>query len=86
MKVKELKKLLEGVDDERIVIMQKDGEGNGYSPLDNIDSNSVYIPDSSWSGEVKYEKLTPTLESFGYTEEDCDDGTGEPAVVLTPIN
>ena len=84
MKVKELKKLLEKVDDERIVILQKDGEGNGYSPLYCIDDESVYQADSTWSGEVKYEKLTAELKKQGYSEEDC--GEGEPALILCPVN
>lgn len=84
MKVKELKELLKDVDDNRIVILQKDGEGNGYSPLAGLDDESVYEADSTWSGEVRYEKLTPELKKQGYSEEDC--GNGEPALVLFPIN
>lgn len=34
------------------LIMQKDAEGNGYSPLQGIDFNVVYVPESTWSGEV----------------------------------
>jgi len=33
MTVKELKKTLEEFEDDDIVIMSKDGEGNGFSPL-----------------------------------------------------
>jgi hypothetical protein len=84
MKVRELKLLLEDVDDDRIVIIQKDGEGNGYSPLELIDDESNYLADSTWSGEVKYPKLTPELKKQGYGEEDC--GEGEPALILVPIN
>jgi len=84
MNVKELKELLKNVDDERIVILQKDSEGNGYSPLEGIDDESVYQADSTWSGEVKYEKLTPELKKQGYGEEDC--GNGEPALILYPVN
>jgi hypothetical protein len=84
MKVKALKKLLENVDDNRIVILQKDSEGNGYSPLAGVDDELNYLADSTWSGEVKYAKLTPELIKQGYGEEDC--GDGEPALVLFPIN
>lgn len=34
------------------VVLQKDAEGNGYSPLHDIDANAIYIADSTWSGEV----------------------------------
>lgn len=51
MKAHELaKQLLAGPDVE--VIIQKDGEGNGYSPLEGQDTDSVYVADSTWSGEV----------------------------------
>lgn len=37
MKVKELKKLLEDIPDNYLVILSKDSEGNGYSPLYTVD-------------------------------------------------
>jgi hypothetical protein len=52
MKVKELKELLNEFDNELEIILQKDSEGNGYSPLSGADNNSVYIADSTWSGDV----------------------------------
>lgn len=52
MKVKELMKLLASFDPAAEVILQKDGEGNGYSPLAGADHNAVYIPDTTWSGTV----------------------------------
>ena len=84
MKVKELKKLLDSVDEDKIIILQKDGEGNGYSPLSNIDSNCVYEADSTYSGNVGIEFLTPELRKQGYSEEDML--VGESALVLYPIN
>lgn len=87
MKVKELKKLLENVDDERIVILQKDGEGNGYSPLETIDDEVNYRPDSTWSGEIGFQKLTAELRKQGYSDGDIVSGDGaEPAIVLVPVN
>lgn len=89
MKVKELKKYLEKCNDEDLVILQKDEEGNGYSPLAGADNNSVYTPDSTWSGEVSYKKLTPKLKKDGFSSEDVkkigEDGTVA-CVVLWPIN
>lgn len=84
MTVKELKKLLEKVDDNRIVIMSSDGEGNTYSPLADIDDSKNYTPDSTWSGDIGIEELTPELINGGYTEEDVSDG--EPALILYPTN
>jgi intein/homing endonuclease len=84
MTVKELKKQLEAVDENRIVILQKDSEGNSFSPLDGIDDNSVYDADSSYSGEVYYEKLTDELKEQGHDEGSV--GEGKPALVLWPIN
>lgn len=85
MKVKELKKMLEEVDEDRIVILQKDPEGNGYSPLAGLDGeNCSYQAETTWYGEVGLERLTPKLKKDGYTEEDVLEG--EKAVVLWPIN
>ena len=43
MTVRELVAFLQHVPDQnRIVILAKDGEGNGFSPLDGIESRSQY--------------------------------------------
>lgn len=34
------------------LILQKDSEGNGYSPMRGIDFDVVYVPDTTYSGEV----------------------------------
>ena len=52
MNVKELKQFLSGLPDDMEIIIQKDGEGNDYSPLYGADSDAIYIPDSTWSGRV----------------------------------
>ena len=52
MKVKDLIKELKKVDPESIIVLQKDAEGNGYSPLSGIDNDAIYIPDSTWSGDM----------------------------------
>lgn len=87
MKVKELRKLLENVDGERIVILQQDAEGNGYSPLEMIDDEVNYRADSTWSGEIGYQKLTAELRKQGYSDGDVVSGDGaESAVVFIPVN
>lgn len=55
MKVKDLKKLLENEDDNAIVIIQKDSEGNGYSPLYST-YTGYYEAENNWSGEISLEK------------------------------
>jgi len=84
MTVKELKEILKDVDDNRIVVMSSDGEGNSFSPLCNLDDESTYLADSTWSGEVGIEKLTPELKKQGYTKDDIKGGI--PALVLWPTN
>lgn len=88
MTVKELIELLKECDPDRLVILQKDSEGNGYSPLSGGE-RAAYIADSTWSGEVRYEpdQLTDEMRQRGYTEEDCaEEGNYTPAVVLWPVN
>lgn len=52
MKVKELIEILKDCDPNAQVVMQKDAEGNGYSPLAGADHEAVYIAESTWSGMV----------------------------------
>jgi hypothetical protein len=76
MKVKELIEQLSEMDPELEVILQKDAEGNGYSPLAGSDGDCVYEAESTYHGNV-------------YGSEDVEDGYGEgcPKVcVLFPIN
>lgn len=79
----QLRALLEGVPDDTPVILSKDAEGNGYSPLSsvNTDEGTVYVPETAWSGEV-------------YTQDGRDDDTydsyypedGVRVVELGPVN
>lgn len=57
-----------------VVILQRDAEGNGFSPMRDFASNDPaiverYVADSTWSGAVY---------------SDGDDGV--PCVVFVPIN
>jgi hypothetical protein len=84
MTVKELIKKLQKIEDQdRIVILQKDPEGNGFYPLSDIDDNSVYDFDNE---TVHIEKLTPNLIEEGFSEEDLapDDINTKKALVLFP--
>lgn len=84
MTVKELIEALQKVDQTRIVILQKDGEGNGYSPIAGIDDNTVYEAETTYSGEVRIHHLTDALIEQGFSDEDV--GDGQPCLVLYPIN
>jgi hypothetical protein len=51
MNIGELRKIIEGLDDSTEIIMAKDVEGNGYSPLDQC-RQWLYVPKSTWAGNV----------------------------------
>ena len=87
MTVDELRAQLEGVDGSRIVVMSSDGEGNSFSPLADLDDESVYVAEYTWSGDIRYPILTDELRQHGYTEEDVYTGDDAvPALVLWPVN
>lgn len=74
---------LENPDSE--VILQKDSEGNGYSPLADVDGQAIYVPDSSWSGEVYSTEWSADDMMMG--EEEWEKLKQQPhCVVLSPIN
>lgn len=52
MKVRELLEALSKANPDAEVILQKDAEGSGYSPLHCADLEAVYVPDSTYSGNV----------------------------------
>lgn len=85
MKVKELIEMLQSENQEAIVVMSSDGEGNSFSPVADFGDVDMYKADSTWSGEVGYSKLTPKMKKEGYSEEDLLTD-GEPAVVIYPVN
>lgn len=85
MKVKELIKMLENENQDAIVIMSSDGEGNSHSPFADFSNCDTYKADSTWSGEVGFSKLTPQLKKDGYGEGDILQD-GEPALILCPVN
>jgi hypothetical protein len=50
MNVKELKHAIENLPDDMEVVLQKDSEGNGYSPCCGADPDSVYVPENAFAG------------------------------------
>ncbi|MFH1423883.1 MAG: hypothetical protein ABIG29_02960 [Candidatus Nealsonbacteria bacterium] len=83
MKVKQLIESLRTADPERIVILQKDPEGNSYAQLDTVQvDNAVYQPADEPSEAVKLERLTRKLAKDGYTKEDVLKEGGQKCIVL----
>lgn len=87
MNVKELIEILSEFDPDAEVILQKDSEGNGYSPLSGADHDAVYVADanSTWSGTV-YDTRWSAYDA------DMDEDEWEKllkqkrCVVLVPVN
>lgn len=52
MTVAELMEALQKMPPDAEVIMQKDSEGNGYSPLSSMYQDAIYSPNSTWSGNI----------------------------------
>jgi hypothetical protein len=85
MTIKELKEQIKDLPDEMEVILQKDSEGNGYSPLAGADSNAVYIPDSTWSGDVY--TLSWTADQACMEDDEWEKIKAKPkALILYPTN
>lgn len=67
---------LRDVPDDMPVVLQKDAEGNGYSPLSWVDLDHVYEPESTWAGEAR-DTTDPDYEP---------DDRDEKIVLLGPVN
>ena len=86
MTVNELRELLAAEDGDRLVVMSRDSDGTGFSPLTEVEC-AAYRADGSRSGETGIEALTDALREQGFGEEDVLSGAGVvPAVVLWPTN
>lgn len=57
MTVKDLREILDTLDPELEIVLQKDSEGNGYSPLYKF-YEGHYTPYNTWSGEFSCEEAT----------------------------
>lgn len=86
MTVRELQEFIKDLNPTMEVILQKDAEGNGYSPLCEAAANSFYVPENTWSGE---------MYNYDWTADEADADEGEwltmkqqsrPALVLVPTN
>ena len=79
MKVKDLIKLLQEEDPERLVIIASDAEGNDYNEFDGF-WTAAY---DKKNREVGLEGLTEELIERGYSDEDVMED-GIPALVFSP--
>lgn len=87
LRIKDLKDIIENMDDDRVVILSSDGEGNNFSPLSSeilIGIYEPYSPDLIYRGEVGIEELTQEFKDIGYDEDDILEG--ERCLTLFPIN
>ena len=85
MTVKELKQEIESLPDDMLVILQKDAEGNGYSPLSGTDTDVIYIPDSTYSGDV-YDSNWTADDACLSESEWAELQTKPKALILYPVN
>lgn len=87
MTVSELIEQLKTMPQDAKVILQKDAEGNGYRPLDEVDGNCIYIAQTTWAGDVW--DTTWSAHDAGYdTEEEWEavKASNPRCVVLCPVN
>lgn len=73
MKVSELIALLKDFDQDQLVVISSDAEGNNFSPLSEAGNDYQYVADSTWSGYLLDDGADEELKA-------------EKAVVLWPIN
>jgi hypothetical protein len=84
MTVAQLKAELKSLPDDLLVVMSRDSEGNGFSPLSDVADNARYEQENAWSGEIRLKELTPDLKERGYTEDDVADENAPECIVLWP--
>jgi hypothetical protein len=85
MTIKELKEAIANLPDEMEVVLQKDSEGNGYSPLIGVDPDTVYIPNSTCSGDVY--SIEWTADDACMSDEEWNEVKSKPrTLILHPVN
>lgn len=74
---------------DQIVVLAKDGEGNGFSPLADMEV-APYEPETTWSGHtyLSYEEVQTRIDNGepGWSEEDYPPYGLDDATVLWPTN
>ncbi len=84
MTVKDLREALADLPDDMLVVMAKDAEGNGYSPLAEA-TETMYAAETTWSGDAY---LTPEQRANDPQAGEYDEAPDEAvrAVLLGPVN
>jgi hypothetical protein len=74
---------------DRKIVLSRDAEGNGFSPLSDA-GESMYAAETSWSGTVHPtpEDLAELMARPGsaWSEEDAAPDDAERVIVLGPVN
>lgn len=74
---------------DRKIVLSKDAEGNGYSPLADA-GESMYAAESTWSGHcyITPEALAEEMSRPGsnWSEDDRAPDDAERVIVLGPVN
>lgn len=86
MKVKQLIAMLKKADPNATVVLQKDSEGNGYSPCCGAES-AVYVPENTYSGTVY--SLSYSADDNCMEEDEWEklkESNKNKCVVLWPVN
>lgn len=85
MKIGELIEALKDLDPEMECIVQKDSEGNGYSPLAGADPDGIYIAETTWYGSVYDSNWS--AEDTGMDDDEWEEILKKPrALILYPVN
>lgn len=84
MTVDELIEILKGMPGSHKVVMSKDGEGNGFSPL-AVAEESMYEAETTYGGEIYLTDYQIEHDPMA-TEEDRAPEDAIPVVVLWPVN
>lgn len=87
IKVKQLMNLLKELDPELHVILQRDSEGNDYSPMAyyNLDKCKIFEFGSLLNCKVGTGMLTPKFKKDGFSESDVL-ADREDALILVPYH
>jgi hypothetical protein len=86
MKVAELIAELQQLPPDADVILQKDSEGNGYSPLSVVDGSAIYVADSTYSGDVYSTEWTAEDACMSESEWEDFKNSNQRCVILAPVN
>lgn len=81
MKVKYLLEILQECNPDDVVIMSRDAEGNGYSPLADYSDEYNYLAESDWAGDI-YPRDSNNPDWDYIPQGDGEIG----CVVLWPVN